>query len=182
MLRYIKEIGKDRTILLSTHNLGEVEEACARAIIVSKGASSPTARSTKSAPRPVACATWARSTSNARKQATSRPRSRKQREALQQPRRGDAVRELPTDEKAHKFELSGAQDSDIRAEIYRLVGSQGLDTARASPRRAEPRRRVPRSDARRREARPRALAGLPPTPKEEEGRGRHSRALDSDRR
>src|SRR5204863_4328095 len=37
VLKYIKEIGKDRTILLSTHNLGEVEEACARAIIVSKG-------------------------------------------------------------------------------------------------------------------------------------------------
>src|SRR5512147_82268 len=37
VLRYIKEIGKDRTILLSTHNLAEVEESCARAIIVSKG-------------------------------------------------------------------------------------------------------------------------------------------------
>src|SRR5215471_16994691 len=37
VLKYIKEIGKDRTILLSTHNLSEVEEACARAIIVSKG-------------------------------------------------------------------------------------------------------------------------------------------------
>ena len=31
VLRYIKEIGKDRTILLSPHNLSEVEEACARA-------------------------------------------------------------------------------------------------------------------------------------------------------
>jgi ABC-2 type transport system ATP-binding protein len=37
VIRYIKEIGKDRTVLLSTHNLSEVEEACARAIIVSKG-------------------------------------------------------------------------------------------------------------------------------------------------
>src|SRR5439155_24048728 len=37
VLRYIKEIGKERTILLSTHNLSEVEAACARAIIVSKG-------------------------------------------------------------------------------------------------------------------------------------------------
>ncbi len=43
VLRYIKEIGKDRTILLSTHNLNEVEEACARAIIVRKGAWWPTA-------------------------------------------------------------------------------------------------------------------------------------------
>src|SRR6185503_10296797 len=37
VIRYIQEIGKDRTILLSTHNLAEVEQACARAIIVSKG-------------------------------------------------------------------------------------------------------------------------------------------------
>jgi len=34
---YLKQIGKDRTVLLSTHNLKEVESACARAIIVSRG-------------------------------------------------------------------------------------------------------------------------------------------------
>src|ERR1043165_3828764 len=37
VIRYIKEIGKERTILLSTHNLAEVEAACPRAIIVAKG-------------------------------------------------------------------------------------------------------------------------------------------------
>src|SRR5215470_17980462 len=37
VIRYIKEIGKERTILLSTHNLSEVEAACARAINVAKG-------------------------------------------------------------------------------------------------------------------------------------------------
>src|SRR5215471_4254424 len=37
VIRYIKEIGKERTVLLSTHNLAEVEAACARAIIISKG-------------------------------------------------------------------------------------------------------------------------------------------------
>src|SRR5690606_10970921 len=37
VIRYIQQIGKDRTVLLSTHNLQEAEEACARAIIVSKG-------------------------------------------------------------------------------------------------------------------------------------------------
>ena len=36
-LNYLKQIGKDRTVLLSTHNLKEVETACARAIIVSRG-------------------------------------------------------------------------------------------------------------------------------------------------
>src|SRR4029077_14599916 len=41
VIKYIKEIGKERTILLSTHNLAEVETACARAIIVSKGRIAP---------------------------------------------------------------------------------------------------------------------------------------------
>src|SRR5207245_2783978 len=36
-LDYLKQIGEDRTVLLSTHNLKEVESACARAIIVSRG-------------------------------------------------------------------------------------------------------------------------------------------------
>ena len=36
-LEYLKQIGKERTVLLSTHNLNEVEQACARAIIISKG-------------------------------------------------------------------------------------------------------------------------------------------------
>jgi len=35
------------------------------------------------------------------------------------------VRELPTDETAHKFELAGAQDSDLRAEIFRLMVAKG---------------------------------------------------------
>jgi len=52
VIRYIKEIGKERTILLSTHNLSEVEAACARAIIVSKG------RATRSARRAARSATW----------------------------------------------------------------------------------------------------------------------------
>ena len=46
-------------------------------------------------------------------------------EALQRLGGVKTVRELPTDEKAHKFELSGAQDSDIRAEIFRLMVAKG---------------------------------------------------------
>src|SRR5271166_639098 len=36
-LDYLKQIGKERTVMLSTHNLAEVEASCARAIIVSRG-------------------------------------------------------------------------------------------------------------------------------------------------
>src|SRR5579864_4490910 len=36
-LDYLKQIGQERTVLLSTHNLAEVEASCARAIIISRG-------------------------------------------------------------------------------------------------------------------------------------------------
>jgi ABC-2 type transport system ATP-binding protein len=42
-------------------------------------------------------------------------------EALRRIDGASAVRELPTDETAHKFEIAGAQSSDLRAEIFRLV-------------------------------------------------------------
>jgi ABC-2 type transport system ATP-binding protein len=35
------------------------------------------------------------------------------------------VTELPTDEKAHQFELSGDQDGDLRGDLFRLVVSKG---------------------------------------------------------
>jgi len=42
-------------------------------------------------------------------------------EALQKLSGATAIRELPTDESAHKFELSGPQEGDLRAEIFRLI-------------------------------------------------------------
>lgn len=37
VIKYIKEIGKTRTVMLSTHDLSEAEQACARVLIVSRG-------------------------------------------------------------------------------------------------------------------------------------------------
>ena len=36
-----------------------------------------------------------------------------------------AITELPTDEKAHAFELAGDQDGDFRGDIFRLVVAKG---------------------------------------------------------
>jgi len=36
-IEYLKAIGRDRTVMLSTHNLAEVEASCPRVIIVSRG-------------------------------------------------------------------------------------------------------------------------------------------------
>jgi ABC-2 type transport system ATP-binding protein len=124
VLKYIKEIGKDRTILLSTHNLAEVEEACARAIIVSKGrvvADGPIddIRSRTGSVRYVV------TIDEKRAEAGNKPPTVAQ--ALDALEIGGvkAVRELPTDESAHKFELSGSQDTDLRAEIFRLIVAKG---------------------------------------------------------
>ena len=125
VLRYIKEIGKDRTILLSTHNLAEVEEACARAIIVSKGrvvADGPLDEIRGQTGR----VRYVVSIDEQRAEANNKPPSAAQaHEVLTRLGGVKAVRELPTDEKAHKFELSGSNDSDIRAEIFRLMVAKG---------------------------------------------------------
>ncbi len=125
VLRYIKEIGKDRTILLSTHNLAEVDEACARAFLISKGrvvADGPLdqIRGTTGRVRYVV------TIDEKRAEASNKPPSAVQaQEALERLNGIKTVRELPTDETAHKFELAGAQDSDLRAEIFRLMVAKG---------------------------------------------------------
>ena len=121
VLKYIKEIGKDRTILLSTHNLAEVEEACARAIIVSKGrvvadGQLDDIRAKTGRVRYVVTIDETRAEAG-----NKPPKAIEIEEALGRLDGAAAIRELPTDETAHKFELSGAQDSDMRAEIFRLM-------------------------------------------------------------
>ena len=125
VLRYIKEIGKDRTILLSTHNLAEVEEACARAIIVSKGRVVADGQLDQIRGQ-TGRVRYVVAIDEQRAEASNKPPALAQaREALERLSGVKSIRELPTDEKAHKFELSGAQDSDIRAEIFRLMVAKG---------------------------------------------------------
>lgn len=125
VLKYIKEIGKDRTILLSTHNLAEVEEACARAIIVSKGrvvadGALDNIRGKTGRIR------YLVTVDEKRAEGGHKPPSS---EALEQAlNRIDGVRqvrELPGDEAGHRFEIHGSQDSDLRAEIFRLMVAKG---------------------------------------------------------
>ncbi|HVY31751.1 MAG TPA: ATP-binding cassette domain-containing protein [Polyangiaceae bacterium] len=121
VLKYIKEIGKDRTILLSTHNLSEVEEACARAIIVSKGrvvADGPLDEIRSKTGRVRYVVTIDEKHAEAGSKA---PGAKEVDEALRKLSGATAIRELPTDESAHKFELSGPHDGDLRAEIFRLI-------------------------------------------------------------
>lgn len=119
VIRYIQEIGRDRTVLLSTHNLQEAEEACARAIIVSKGrvvadGALEDIRARAGSVRYVVSIDEQKGPKFAELQA-----------ALQALPGIKRVKELPTDEREHRVELAGAQDGDLRAEIFRLSVDKG---------------------------------------------------------
>jgi ABC-2 type transport system ATP-binding protein len=127
-LEYLKRIGEDRTVLLSTHNLAEVEAACARAIIVRKGrvvADGPLdeirARSGK-----VRYVVWIQESSAG----TYRGKGDlPKKEAVEAALRGmhgvSAIQELPTDERAHAYSLSSESNEDLRPEIFALIAEKG---------------------------------------------------------
>jgi ABC-2 type transport system ATP-binding protein len=133
VIRYIREIGKDRTILLSTHNLNEVEAACARAIIVSKGrvvADGPLAdvRARSGKVRYVVTVHEKKVFEGGaayRDGARRPPTAAEVHEALTQLPGVQSVHELPTDDAAHSFQILGALGTDIRAEIFQLVVQKG---------------------------------------------------------
>jgi ABC-2 type transport system ATP-binding protein len=124
VLKYIKEIGKERTILLSTHNLSEVETACARAIIVSKGrivADGPLEdiRGRTGKIRYVV------SVSEQTAEQGKAPSATEVQSALRAIAGVRSTVELPTDEKAHAFELTGDQGGDLRGDLFRLIVAKG---------------------------------------------------------
>ena len=129
VIRYIKEIGKDRTILLSTHNLSEVEAACARAIIVSKGrvvADGPLdeIRGKSQKVRYVVAVDEQRLLEGG-EGAKKAPSAQEVQAALAKLPKVANVTELPTDDKAHRFQLSSASTVDIRHEIFQLMVQKG---------------------------------------------------------
>jgi ABC-2 type transport system ATP-binding protein len=130
VIRYIKEIGKERTILLSTHNLAEVEAACARAIIVSKGrvvADGPLdeIRAKSGKVRYVVTVHEKRVFEGGGSGTKKPPSAQEVQDALRGLPGVTSVTELPTDDKAHSFQLMGALGGDIRPEIFQLVVTKG---------------------------------------------------------
>jgi len=122
VIKYIQEIGKDRTILLSTHNLSEVEAACARAIIVSKGrvvadGSLDDLRARSGSTRYVV-------TLDA--EAGGKKLDENQVIAALEKLQGtESIATKPSDKGTLRFEFAGPQEGDMRAEVSRLVMGQG---------------------------------------------------------
>ncbi len=128
VIRYIREIGKERTVVLSTHNLAEVEAACARAIIISKGRlvadgnlDEIRARSGRVRYSLTIDEQQVLDSSNGGRP----PAAAEVQAALEGLTGATAVTETPTDETAHAFTLSGRRADDLRPEIYRLAVDKG---------------------------------------------------------
>ncbi len=124
VLRYIRQVGEKRTVVLSTHNLNEVEEACARAIIISKGrvvadGNIEDVRARGGRVRYNLMVDEQEGLTN------GAPALAEVAEALAVLEGISSVKETPTDERAHAFTMLGTKSTDLRAEIYRLCVDKG---------------------------------------------------------
>jgi ABC-2 type transport system ATP-binding protein len=125
VIRYIQEIGKDRTILLSTHNLAEVEQACARAIIVSKGRVVADGNLEDIRARAGSVRYFAGFSSASNGSGAGAPSKQAARDALATISGARKVSESPTEEGLHRFEIEGGKEGDLRPEIFKLAVAKG---------------------------------------------------------
>jgi ABC-2 type transport system ATP-binding protein len=124
VLRYIRQVGEKRTVVLSTHNLSEVEEACARAIIISKGrvVADGNIEDVRARGGRVRYSTVIDEQAGLKNGAPSADEVEAALGAIE----GIAsIKETPTDERAHAFSMLGTKSVDLRAEIYRLCVDKG---------------------------------------------------------
>jgi ABC-2 type transport system ATP-binding protein len=128
-LDYLKQIGEQRTVLLSTHNLAEVEASCARAIIVSRGrivADGPLdeIRGKSGRVRYVVAIQESAGAGKYRGRGAL-PKKGEVEDALGKVDGVKKLSELPTDESAHAYELVSEQEVDLRPEIFKAIVDQG---------------------------------------------------------
>jgi ABC-2 type transport system ATP-binding protein len=128
-LDYLKQIGQERTVMLSTHNLAEVEASCARAIIISRGrivADGPLDEiRAKSGRVRYVVSVQESATGAAYRGRGAPPKKSEVEDALSKVVGVKKVGELPTDERAHSYELVSEQEVDLRPEVFRLVADKG---------------------------------------------------------
>ena len=128
-LDYLKQIGKERTVMLSTHNLAEVEASCARAIIVSRGrivADGALDEIRAKSGRVSYAVTIQESAGEGGDKGRGALHNKGWVEdALSKLAGVKKLEELPTDERAHAYQVLGEQDVDLRPELFRLVADKG---------------------------------------------------------
>lgn len=124
-IEYLKAIGRDRTVLLSTHNLAEVEASCPRVIIVSRGRivadGSPTDLAARSGK--------ARYVLVLEEQARARGSGPLPMDEVLAGLRAlvpeAEIKELPSDERAHVIQLLASDKKDLRRELFQLAVDKG---------------------------------------------------------
>ncbi|HXX70195.1 MAG TPA: ATP-binding cassette domain-containing protein [Polyangiaceae bacterium] len=128
-LDYLKQIGKERTVMLSTHNLAEVEASCARAIIVSRGrivADGPLEEIRAKSGRVRYVVSIQESAGSAPYRGRGEPPKKAEVEDVLGKVAGvRKLSELPTDEKAHGYELVSDREVDLRPDVFQAVAEKG---------------------------------------------------------
>ena len=128
-LDYLKQIGQERTVMLSTHNLAEVEASCARAIIVSRGrivADGPLDEIRAKSGRVRYVVTIQETVGKAAYRGRGTPPKKGEVEdALGKVDGVKKLSELPTDERAHTYEVVSEQDVDLRPDLFKLIADKG---------------------------------------------------------
>ena len=129
-LDYLKQIGQQRTVMLSTHNLAEVEASCARAIIVSRGrivADGPLDEIRGKSGRVRYVVSIQESTTGSAKYLGrgAPPKKGEVEDTLGKVEGLKQLNELPTDERAHAYEMVSEQDVDLRPELFQAVAEKG---------------------------------------------------------
>jgi len=128
-LDYLKQIGQERTVMLSTHNLAEVEASCARAIIVSRGrivADGPLDEIRAKSGRVRYVVTIQESAGSKTYRGTGAlPKKGEVEDALGKVDGVKKLSEMPTDERAHTYEVVSDQDVDLRPDLFKLVADKG---------------------------------------------------------
>lgn len=118
VISYIKEIGKTRTIMLSTHDLVEVKEACARVLIVNRGKivadGAPDELAAKSGSVRYVLAVDGGKDDSVRKAGPVV-------EAVKKVVSGAVVKELPSDDRATVLEVNVKGSGDHRREFFRMA-------------------------------------------------------------
>jgi ABC-2 type transport system ATP-binding protein len=130
-LDYLRQIGKERTVLLSTHNLAEVEAACGRAIIVSRGrivadGAIEEIRAKSGKVRRYTIAIQEAVNGESYQGKGEPPKSAEVLAALKGVTGAKSVAVVPTDDKkTTTYELTTERSNDLRPELFRLIVDKG---------------------------------------------------------
>ena len=129
-LEYLKQIGKERTVLLSTHNLAEVEAACARAIIVSRGrivadGAIDEIRAKSGKVRRYTVAIEEAGAGNGYDGKGSAPKAAEIEATLRGVPGIKTVSVIPAEDKSKTYEITTERSVDLRPELFRLIVDKG---------------------------------------------------------